>query len=307
MHRNFFLRWDGLGLKYCLPLFNFFHLIPHVFIVLYEETLEEYLITRFKHSKPSLKLEEDEIYLIIHHPFSDNYFHWICEAIPRLMWVKDISHEFTLLLPEKISNIGYVRESLLPFQLKNIKTYPDGTHFHVPKGIVPPIQKFFFLYNSKIMLKLRDLCHSYFISEKIKSPNRKIYITRRNSHRRKFENEEEVIRLMKSLRFEIIELENCSLKSQVQMFSEAKIVVSIHGAALSNLLFMQTNTTVVELYRKLFSYKSRIFKNLAKALSIKYHKIACNPVKITDSFYKGDLIADISAINRLFLDLVSVL
>ena len=127
-------------------------------------------------------------------------------------------------------------------------------------------------------------------------PFRKIYVSRINAPRRKFSNEEEVIALMKSFNFEIIELENTTLKEQVRLFSETKLLVAMHGAALSNMLFMSSKTSVVELYRKrrtIFELKSKVYKNLSPVLEIIHNEIACDPVNKKDDFFTGDLVVDL--------------
>src|SRR5665213_3120713 len=48
--------------------------------------------------------------------------------------------------------------------------------------------------------------------------------------------------------FEIIDPGGLTIPEQINLVQQAKIVVSAHGAALSNLLFSPVKTTVIELF-----------------------------------------------------------
>lgn len=71
-------------------------------------------------------------------------------------------------------------------------------------------------------------------------PFRKLYVTRRNAKVRRLTNEEEVATYLENRGFEVVALENLSLRDQVRRFAEAEIVVAQHGAGLVNLLFAQS-------------------------------------------------------------------
>lgn len=55
-----------------------------------------YIILKWKR----IKLKENLPFVIIHDPWTKNYYHWITQALPRLLLVKMINQPFILLLPE---------------------------------------------------------------------------------------------------------------------------------------------------------------------------------------------------------------
>lgn len=79
-----------------------------------------------------------------------------------------------------------------------------------------------------------------------KSP-KKVYISRKDSSR-KFNNEEEIERFLKKQGFAIIQAENLTFEQQVELFSNTKILVAGHGAGITNILFMDIGTTLIELF-----------------------------------------------------------
>ncbi|WP_017296482.1 glycosyltransferase family 61 protein [Geminocystis herdmanii] len=88
----------------------------------------------------------------------------------------------------------------------------------------------------------------------VKNPQKKIYISRVRSSNRRIINEIEVINLLLKYGFEIIHLELLTVAKQAELLSQAKIVISPHGSGLSNLVFCQPNTKVIEIFAPNYVY-----------------------------------------------------
>lgn len=71
---------------------------------------------------------------------------------------------------------------------------------------------------------------------------RKIYISRKNCDSSRLVNEAEMIPLFKEAGFEIVYPEYLSFEEQVRMFSSAKCIVGVTGAALTNILYCRQGT-----------------------------------------------------------------
>jgi len=270
----------------------------------YKRALMDYYIAKYSRSGNYKELNPNKTYLIVNHPWF-NYYHWMLESIPRIVRFKDTLKELTLILPQSIYSIPFVHESLRLFQFKDIEINDDGWHYHVPQGIISPLPAYCYSYDAFLIQKTRDLYRKYFYKKDPVEPFRKVYVSRLNASRRKFINEEEVIALMKKYNFEIIELENTSLEEQVNLFVETKYLVSMHGAALTNLLFMSPQTRVLEMYRKKYSsfeLKSKVYKNLAPILGIQHSEFACDPVDKKEDFFNADLIANVIELERQIKD-----
>jgi len=74
---------------------------------------------------------------------------------------------------------------------------------------------------------------------------RKIFVSREDAKTRKLVNAEKLLMALKG--WETVTLENLSIKEQVRCFSEASHVVSTHGAGLTNLLWCEPGTKVIEI------------------------------------------------------------
>jgi len=92
---------------------------------------------------------------------------------------------------------------------------------------------------------------SQLVLEKIglpkRSPSKKLFLARDRNLFRPLQNQIKVVELLTRLDFSIIEPGKLSFIEQVEKLNEAQIVVAEPGAALTNLIFCQPKTTVVEI------------------------------------------------------------
>ncbi len=66
--------------------------------------------------------------------------------------------------------------------------------------------------------------------------------------------------------YEIIFLDELTVEDQIRLFSSAKVVAAVHGAALTNIIYMQKEAKLIEFHHE--KYQPNIFENLAKACGI---------------------------------------
>jgi hypothetical protein len=76
----------------------------------------------------------------------------------------------------------------------------------------------------------------------------RLYITRRGSKLRQILNEDELIVGLKRLNFTIFQPRWDNHPEQITAFTDAKIVVGVHGAGLTNIIFSSPGTKVLELF-----------------------------------------------------------
>lgn len=65
---------------------------------------------------------------------------------------------------------------------------------------------------------------------------RNVYLTREDL-RRSIRNEREVVQVVQSKGFEILDPASLSIKDQISLFSEAKLVIAPHGGAITNMIY----------------------------------------------------------------------
>ena len=85
------------------------------------------------------------------------------------------------------------------------------------------------------------------IKLKKKKNKEKIFISRNKANKRKILNENILHDILRKHNFKIVFSEDLEYKEQVDLFYNSKIIISAHGAGLTNILFSE-KATVIELH-----------------------------------------------------------
>lgn len=206
---------------------------------------------------------------------SSEYFHWFTDSLTRLIAIDSILYKsdskaeqskHPIILPIAYKQKAYIESSLVNLGYKTIYYNPKKS-VHVQQlitcGHTAPMGN----YNSSLVKYLRDAF--------LKQPNeatidRKIYISRSKAFKRKIVNEDAVVELMLADQYEIHNFEDYSLIQQVQIMHSVKTIVSLHGAGLTNMLFMPAGGNVLELRNEGDAHNNCYF-SLASSLDQKYY------------------------------------
>eukprot|EP00871_Galdieria_phlegrea_P000072 jgi/Galph1/1065/GphlegSOOS_G5831.1 len=74
---------------------------------------------------------------------------------------------------------------------------------------------------------------------------------------------------------EVVYFEGMDFAQQVGVMQKTDILVAVHGAGNTNIIFLPENSLMIEIYP--FAYKANIFENLAKKYSVRYKSIIAEP------------------------------
>jgi len=107
-----------------------------------------------------------------------------------------------------------------------------------------------------------------------------IYISRRYS-RRSLVNEKELESLMKSHQIKIIYLEKLSFADQIFLFSNLTLVIGLHGAGLSNIVWCSSGTTILEIFTP--ERFVDCYARIANTLSLNYNYYNIQSQKLISS------------------------
>ncbi|MEG5041801.1 MULTISPECIES: FkbM family methyltransferase [unclassified Microcoleus] len=179
------------------------------------------------------------------------YYHWMLDLLPRIGLLQLSGYGLEAIDKFLISgyNKQFQKETLAVLgigenQLVETNKYP---HVQANKLVVPS-------YPGTICLPTQwscDFLNSKFLplAEQSKSAfGDRIYISRSAANSRKIINEDEVLKVLNELGFTKVFAESLSLAEQVAMMAEAKVVILMHGSAVSNLVFCQPGTKVIEIF-----------------------------------------------------------
>jgi len=209
--------------------------------------------------------------------YSDNYYHWMIETVPKIRYVRafecQTGMDVTYLVPGDAPS--WLEETLELLQIPDEKIeWASNSVYRADHLILPSFP-----------LRTR---HDYdWIIETVLGNARvdrdaigagnNIFISRANAIERRAVNEGEVMTMLSDYGFQKYHLEDLTVAENVTLFHEADMVVGAHGAGLTDLIYCE-NATVIELFGSMVKDP---YKRLAKTVSVDYDSLQCKP-KSTD-------------------------
>ncbi len=175
----------------------------------------------------------------------EGYYHWMSEVLPRLMARDELTIETTIIVPANLSR--WQRESLSLLGITSDQTisldkeYLDLDILYFPSYVGEPGNP-----HARAIEWLRTKLLPLDADQA--KARRRLYITRRLAARRRVVNEDELAPILNDHGFEVIEAENLTVKEQIELFSQAEAVVSLHGAGLTNTIFADSGCKVLEIF-----------------------------------------------------------
>lgn len=229
---------------------------------------------------------------------SVNYFHWWIDVLARC-WVlsnspyrtcrivtppltREFQRESLRLLKQKITIINQ------PLQRFPHVVFTRGLTYGSSQDIDPHVKEFARWCRATLELSPPP---TY----------RKLFLSRKSARDRSVVDEDDLIAAL-GRDFERVELESMSVRDQAALFSGASVVVAPHGAGLTNLLFCERPTAVVELMHADIP-PPYTYRRLAGLLGHPYMGIACQPEgthhQMTRRALRPPIPAVVDAVRRL--------
>jgi capsular polysaccharide biosynthesis protein len=230
----------------------------------------------------------------LHGYYWNGYYHWMSEILTRLYVIKDKYKNIPIVLPEL--KMAYQKETIASFQLDNIiylkeNEYVQPKQLHSVGYIAPPGN-----YHSDVIKGLAKHLIQHFCNE-TNSTASKIYISRKKANKRKIVNETEVEILLSEFGYDIYCMEDFNTKEQINICHNAKIIVSLHGAGLTNIMFMPEGSTVFEL-----KFDGDILTNcyftLASELNHYYYYQLCQIDDNSKSSHDGNIMVNLELFKK---------
>jgi capsular polysaccharide biosynthesis protein len=222
---------------------------------------------------------------------SFHYFHWMCDALPRLVQIKNYTEEYPVLIPDKFMKYRFIKESLQEFDV-NYKIYNASKKLNVRKLLISSHVAPSGNYKKDIMLKINEVfCKKYKLVR-----HSKIWISREKSKHRKIINESKIKNILDRYGYRIIYPEDFSFNEQTKIFSEAKVVAGLHGGGLTNIIYLKENCILFEIRRE-GDVDNNCYFTLASDLGLKYYYL--NSQKLGNDLYVDNVNVDINDFERI--------
>jgi len=219
------------------------------------------------------------------------FAHFLMEELPRLLWaIETAGKDIQILLPNR--GIPKFIDGIIAELISERKMEKEP--LRITRNVVV-LKHFIFTqaeaYSGFWHHEDISILRSTFLKTKTKeSPERMVYISRRNSTRA-FDNEKKLEESLADIGFECVQLENLSFREQRSLFSGASIIVGNHGAGLANLVWCTQGTQVIEIFSP--RWFNDCFARLTSQVRCKYYPIwamASNSWGVVDTDLLIDMI-----------------
>jgi capsular polysaccharide biosynthesis protein len=242
------------------------------------------------------------------------YYHWIIEVLPYFLILKarhKIWNEIDYFYLNSL-DCDFQKESLRAFGLDSSKVIESkkdpkikAKKMYVPFEVYGDMK----MPSPEILSKLKNVflnAEQTQVNSKHPKNWQRIYISRSQAKHRKLVNEDILITFLKSQNFTIVNLENMSVSEQANIINSSQVIVAPHGAGLTNIVFANPGTTVIEIFSP--NYINCCYWLVAQAMQLKYWYFVGNVVnKPHQAQVRNECLEDISIdIERFKLFLGSV-
>ena len=229
--------------------------------------------------------------------FSNGFFHWIGDVLPRLEALATTAPaelaERRLVVPA-MADFPYVAPSLAPYGIESPRFLGRNESARCAELLVLPPVAPTGNYRPALMRSLRERFRAHFGAGK---PARRLFISRAEAPWRRVTNETELAPALERLGFERVVLERLSFEEELRLVASASIVVGNHGAGLTHMAWMSPGTRALELRRR-GDGANNCYYSLASALDIEYFYLQCDAADPRADTHVADLVVDPPAFER---------
>lgn len=123
-----------------------------------------------------------------------------------------------------------------------------------------------------------------------------IYISRQKARYRRVVNEDQVLSLLERFGVQSYCLEDMTVMQQLQLFSQARLIIAPHGAGLVNMVHCSHPFHILEIYPD--GYHDSSYRVLSRVLDCDYHFMVANPHKTANvPANQEDMIVDLNLLE----------
>ena len=181
-----------------------------------------------------------------------NFYHWHADHVSTIYYLEEAARLLGIskyrLAVSNVNSIAWECLEMLGYPRDEVI---DVTHaaLRAPlmisdlRNAAPMLNSF----SSRIFDRARDFVLQSSGTQEVDAPEY-IYLSRADSNRRRVVNEDALMALLEPLGFKFIRGADLNYREKVKTFSQAKCVVSPHGAGIANTLFTPSGCGVLELF-----------------------------------------------------------
>lgn len=227
-------------------------------------------------SKPAIQDHPIEVASLYSSLIRTNYSHFILDFLPRLMYLESagVLPAAKLIVPNSIPTYQDRLLTLLGYDESTRWSIDAGYHRFDAVYTASFPHNVYWYPNPDACRQIKDRLLSLITPADSALPEH-LYISRKNSTFRRVINERKILDRLDPLGFVEVCTEDLTIEAQINLFRRAKTVIAPHGAGLTNILFMEQGTSVIELVGS--HHRLPTYVNLAGGLGLRYAYIPTTP------------------------------
>lgn len=203
-----------------------------------------------------VRVEDGRDLGLVHTGWTAGYYHWLTESLPRALVLQDAFPEAVPMLPSAVFQ-KYVG-SLEKLGFRDVMFFPGAANVRVRDPIVTGCLRTYGTIDPGLLKRVRDRILENTPVDGATKPFRVVYVSRAKSRGRTVLNEADLLQALRDLNVELHHFEDLDFEGQVRLMQETKCLISIHGAGLTNMMFMPEGGSVIEIIPRkhgIFDYK----------------------------------------------------
>lgn len=258
-----------------------------------------YLLKQWIGLTEKFSIAEKPYALVWDHWSSDNYYHWMTESLGKLLVLKKYYSDCVLVLKKSMPEYVTLSASLLGFT--DVVFIEEDSVCSFEQLIYPDLMSIRDVHNAALIKEVVEKITGSF--SVVKSQSRKrVYVSRAQQQKRQVINEEKVIELMTQFDFEIAYFESMSVYEQIELMINTDILVGIHGANLTNIMFLKPGSKVIEMAG--IGSKHLGYFYLASAVDVKYYWLGSDIVAGVGEGNDYDIEVDLIELENLLASVI---
>jgi len=231
---------------------------------------------------------------------SGNYGHWMIDGLSRLLLMKqtmnlsDIEHIATPKFrydfqKESLEVLGFSPDKFVEISALECVQFEELVCSSAPRGTSSTICPGWIV----------DEYRKLFPNKSQSGTNKKrLYVSRKDASSRNLVNEDAVIALLQRYGFESVQLSQFNFRDKIALFQQSEFVVGLTGAGLTNIMFCDKGTKLLELFPPSFIHY--LYSSIATHLDFDYQYLTLTNASSLSRFnkYFGDLRSDLDLLER---------
>ncbi|MBE9187134.1 tetratricopeptide repeat protein [Microcoleus sp. LEGE 07076] len=234
------------------------------------------------------------------------YFHWMVDVLPRIELLRQSGRnlaEIDWFLVNSCQH-QFQRETLRILGIPEEKVLESDRlpHLQATELIVPSFAGYLGWPSGWAI----DFLRREFLKTIVPGASypKRIYISRHKARYRRVLNEEDAVEVLEKYGFVSIFPESMSLAEQIAHFYHAEAIVAAHGSGLTNTIFCQPGTKVIELMSP--HYISHYYWGISQHLKLNHYYLAgeafeCYPIRqlMYQNSLTEDILVNLSSLKRM--------